>query len=408
MTPKLLSSAGRAELAELYRQSLVEDVVPFWLQYGLDRDSGGMFTCLDDDGTVIDTDKSVWFQGRAAWTFATLADQAQTIGLTPGPHLDGCGEAAESCLRFLRDHCIGPGGKLWFSVTRTGQPLRMRRYAFSESFAAIGSAAYAKLTGDAMVAAEAVRYFDAFIRLTTTPGALPAKYEPTRPMKGLGPVMIRIATAQELRRCLGDVEILGETCSSWIDRGIAEIERDFVKPEYEAVLECVGTNGEVIDHSDGRVINPGHVIEGGWFILHEGRQRGDASLTRLGLQMIDWAWQRGWDERHGGLLSLVDLDGRPVGEYWHDMKFWWPHCEAIIATVLAWRVTGEQRYAELHQAVHDWSFSHFPDPVQGEWYGYLHRDGSLASTAKGTMWKGPFHLPRMLWYCHQRLTEPES
>ena len=408
MTPRLLSSAGRAELAELYRRSLVDDVLPFWLNHGIDRDAGGILTCLDEDGSVIDTDKSVWFQGRAAWTFATIAEHAASLGLDRESHRSDCREAAESCLRFLRDFCVGPDGKLWFAVTRCGQPLRMRRYAFSESFAAIGNAAFAKSTSDPATAADAIRHFESFIRLTTTPGVLPAKYEPTRPMKGLGPLMIRIATAQELRRCLGDIEILGETCSVWIDRAIAEIERDFVKPDYEAVLECVGPNGEVIDHADGRTLNPGHVIEGGWFVLHEGRLRNDSSLIRLGVQMIDWAWQRGWDQRHGGLLSLVDLDGRPVQEYWHDMKFWWPHCEAIIATLVAWQVTGETRFAEHHQAVHDWSFGHFPDRVHGEWYGYLHRDGSLASTAKGTMWKGPFHLPRMLWYCHQRLTEAES
>ena len=39
----------------------------------------------------------------------------------------------------------------------------------------------------------------------------------------------------------------------------------------------------------------------------------------------------------------------------------------------------------------------------GEWLGYLHRDGRLSSRAKGTIYKGPFHLPRMLWYCWQWL-----
>jgi N-acylglucosamine 2-epimerase len=57
----------------------------------------------------------------------------------------------------------------------------------------------------------------------------------------------------------------------------------------------------------------------------------------------------------------------------------------------------------MHQLVHEWSFQHFADPEHGEWYGYLHRDGTVASRAKGTLWKGPFHLPRMLWFAGELL-----
>jgi N-acylglucosamine 2-epimerase len=89
------------------------------------------------------------------------------------------------------------------------------------------------------------------------------------------------------------------------------------------------------------------------------------------------------------------------------MKFWWPHCEAIIATLLAWKLTGEPKYAEWHRMVHDWSFSHFPDKSHGEWFGYLHRDGSVSQSAKGNLFKGPFHLPRMLAICASLLDKPD-
>jgi N-acylglucosamine 2-epimerase len=126
---------------------------------------------------------------------------------------------------------------------------------------------------------------------------------------------------------------------------------------------------------------------------------------KLGLTILDWMWSRGWDDEHGGLFYFRDLRGLPVQEYWHDMKFWWPHCEAIIATLLAWKLSGDEKYARWHQQVHEWSFRHFPDPEFGEWYGYLHRDGRISTRLKGNMWKGPFHLPRMLWYCWRFLEE---
>jgi N-acylglucosamine 2-epimerase len=152
------------------------------------------------------------------------------------------------------------------------------------------------------------------------------------------------------------------------------------------------------------MINPGHSIEAGWFILREARLRGDdAGLVRLGTTIIDWSLDLGWDEPYGGLLYYRDARGLSPTEYWQDMKFWWPHNEAIIATLLAHRVTGETKYEQWHRRVHDWAYAHFPDREHGEWYGYLRRDGQVATPLKGNMWKGPFHLPRMQWYCWKLL-----
>jgi len=121
-------------------------------------------------------------------------------------------------------------------------------------------------------------------------------------------------------------------------------------------------------------------------------------------------WKHGWDDKHGGLLYFVDVKGLPCQEYWHDMKFWWPHCEAIIATLLAYQMTGDEKYAGWHTTVHDWTYAHFPDPPPhggGDWFGYLHRDGRVSVRSKGNIWRGPFHLPRMQWYCWQLLQESE-
>lgn len=373
--------------------------MPFWLRHGMDREHGGILTALDRDGSVLDTDKSLWFQGRAGWMFGTLY---RTIEKRPEWL-----EASRSCVQFIRDHGGDETGKLYFTVTRDGRPLRMRRYVYSESFAAIANAVLANVSGDARAATDAVRYFETYLHHSFTPGVMAPKSDPqTRPAKGIGPLMIGIATAQEIRENLGDRKISGATCSQWIDRWITEIERDFFKRDLDVLLETVTPEGGLIDHFDGRMINPGHAIEAAWFILHEGRLQNDAARIALGLAILDASWKRGWDEEFGGLFYFRDVKGLPVQEYWHDMKFWWPHNEAIIATLLAWKITGEDRWRERHRLVHDWSFAHFADPEFGEWFGYLHRDGTPSVRLKGNMWKGPFHLPRMLWYCLRLLDSP--
>ncbi|MEI7553052.1 MAG: AGE family epimerase/isomerase [Verrucomicrobiota bacterium] len=394
MTPQ-----RRDALLATYRDGLLQDVLPFWVRHGWDREHGGIMTGVDRAGALIETDKPIWFQGRAAWMYATAYH-------TVAPRPEWL-ELAGSCLDFIRRHGYGPEGKMYFTVTREGRPLRMRRYVYSECFAAIAFAAHAKATGEARSAADAWQAWATYLRHTYTPGVMAPKTDPaTRPMQGLAPRMITIVTAQELRAQLGDERVGGATCTEWIDRAIGEIERDFLKPDLQVLLEVAGPGGELLDHFDGRQLNPGHAIEAAWFILHEAKHRGrDPRLRRLGCTILDWMWARGWDREHGGILYHVDVRDRPQQEYWHDMKFWWPHNEAIIATLLAWQLTGDAKYLAWHGQVHDWAYAHFPDREHGEWYGYLHRDGSVSSTLKGGIWKGPFHLPRMQWYCWRLLAE---
>lgn len=385
-------------LGETYRRGLLDDVIPFWMRHGIDPLHGGLLTGLDRNGSVIDTDKAIWLQGRAAWTLATLYN-------TVAPRPEWL-EAARLCLDFIRVFARSPGGKLYFTVTRDGRPLRMRRYVFSESFAAIGSASGARASGDAGLAAETQAYWATYLHHSFTPGVMPPRTDPaTRPMRGLAPLMIAISTAQELRANLGEIVAGGRTCTQWIDWAIAEIEREFFKPEHGALLEVVGPGGAILDYFDGRTLNPGHAIECAWFILHEARVRREARLVRLGCAILDGMWARGWDAEFGGLRYYTDLRGKPVQEYWAEMKFWWPHNEAVIATLLAWWLTGDAKYARWHRLVHEWAHRVFPDPEFGEWYGYAHRDGRIATRLKGNLWKGPFHLPRMQWYCARLIDE---
>jgi len=377
-----MSSERIVELARFYRGSLLEDCTKFWFPRCLDCAKGGYRHCLDRDGSVLDTDKSVWAQGRMAWMLATLYN---TIERRPE-----WVESARLGLDFVERHCFDADGRMFFHVTGDGKPIRKRRYAYSESFAAIAHAAYAKATGNPRSAERAHALFDVFVDWNFTPDKMPPKFTAVRPMIGMGPRLITLVTAQELRDNLGEDPKL----TRWIDRCLEEIERWFVKPDLECVMEIVAPDGSILDHFDGRTLNPGHAIEGAWFILHEGKHRKDSRLVKLGCQMLDWMWARGWDCESGGLFYFRDVFNKPVQEYWHDMKFWWPHDEAMIATLLAWQLTQDRKYTKWHRLVHDWSFEHFADPEHGEWFGYLHRDGSVSVPLKGNLWKSFFHHPR--------------
>lgn len=380
-----------AELASFYENQLLNSTVPFWFPRSFDEEFGGFLLMRDADGSLIDDDKAVWIQGRATWLLATLYN---TVEQKP-EWLAG----AKLGYDFLNKYCFDTDGQMFFHVTRDGKPIRKRRYFFSETFYVIAAAAYAKASGDEEAAANARKIFDQCIKYAITPGLLPAKFTETRPGKGIGVPMIMMNTAQQLRETIGHAP-----CDEWISQWIYEIETYFVKDDIKCVMEQVAPDGSIIDHIDGRTLNPGHAIEGAWFILHEAKYRNnDPHLIQLGCKMLDYMWERGWDKQHGGILYFRDVYNKPVQEYWQDMKFWWPHNEVIIATLLAYLMTGDQKYATWHKMVHDYAYSHFLDMQHGEWFGYLHRDGTIAQTAKGNLYKGPFHLPRQEWYCMQIL-----
>lgn len=370
--------------AERYRAALVDDVFPFWMKHGLDEVHGGVYTCLDRDGTLMDTTKSVWFQGRfgftAAYAYNHIEKNPQWLA------------ASKSCIDFIEAHCFAPDGHMYFEVTEDGVGLRKRRYVFSESFAAVAMSEYAVASGDMAYARKALELFKRMQRFLAEPGFLPSKYEPAFRAQGHSITMILVNTAACIRKAIAD-----PCLDEQIDRSVDALRRYFMHPEYQALLETVGPEGEFIDTLVGRTINPGHCIETAWFLLEESKHRGwDKDLTEMALTIFDWSWKWGWDEEFGGLLNFRDCKGFPNQDYSQDMKFWWPHCEAIICTLYACQATGDERYLALHRQVSDWTWSHFPDPQFGEWYGYLHRDGSPAHRAKGNLFKGPFHIPRML------------
>ena len=369
--------------AECYREDLVQNIMPFWMKYGLDTENGGVYTCVDRNGELMDTTKSVWFQGRFAYTccFAYNNIERRQEWL----------DAAKQTIDFIEAHCFDTDRHMFFEVTADGKPLRKRRYVFSESFAAIAMAEYSKATGDRTYAEKAMQIFREMRKRLTTPGLLEPKYLPTVEMKGHSITMILINVANVLKQVIDDPELDEQT-----DQSLESLINNFAHPEFKALLETVGPNGEFIDSINGRLINPGHCIETSWFLMDVAERRDDKKLLEFALQILDWSWDWGWDDEFGGIINFRDCKGYPQQDYSQDMKFWWPQTETIIANLYAYKLTGDEKYLKRHRQISEWTYAHFPDHEYGEWYGYLHRDGSVAQAAKGNIFKGPFHIPRMM------------
>lgn len=392
------------ELKEFYHDTLLKDVVPFWVQSDLiDKEYGGFITSVDRTGKSYNDDKSVWFQGRCLWTFSKLCN---TYGIQPE-----WAEAADRGAEFLKQYCIDESdGRMYFTVTKSGKPIRKRRYFFSESFLVVGFAEYYLLRGDKKDLELAEEYFDLMYRIYKDASADPFKITPkenseVRSLHSNANPMVLVSSAQTLRRANPDRE-------AYYDQVIESVIDDMISLHYKEDLKCVLENvcldGSILDNPTGRTINPGHSIENSWFLMNYANSTGNKELLDKALKILRWHLELGWDEEHGGIYYFRDVYNRPCEQLEHDMKLWWVHNEALIATLLAANLTGDAYYDEWYEKLHDYVFSHFPDKEYGEWYGYLHRDGSVSHEQKGSLWKGPYHLPRCLMLCEQILAASEN
>ena len=370
--------------AASYKDDLTQNIMPFWMKNGLDREHGGIYTCVNRDGTLMDTTKSVWFQGRFALVCAYAYNNVEKN--------EAWLQAAKTTIDFIEKYCFDKDGHMYFSVTADGRPLRKRRYVFSETFAAIAMSEYALATGDMHYAERAMQVFEDTQRFLATPGFLAPKFEPEVQLQSHSIIMILINVGSRLRAVVDNPKLTLQ-----INDSIDKLRRYFMHPEFKALLECVGPNGEFVDTNMTRVINPGHCIETSWFLMEEARQRNwDKDLMDTALTIFNWSWDWGWDKEYGGIINFRDCRNLPPQDYSQDMKFWWPQSETIIASLYAYLGTGDAEYLYRHRQISEWTYAHFPDKEYGEWYGYLHRDGTVAQPAKGNLFKGPFHIPRMM------------
>lgn len=392
------------KLRNFYHNQLLEQVIPFWEKSDLiDKEYGGFITSVDREGRSYNNDKSVWFQGRCLWTFSKLCG---TYGEKPEWSM-----AADSGAEFLKKYCIDPtDGRMFFTVTRDGRPLRKRRYFFSESFLTVGLAEYYLFRHQKEDLELAEKYFDLMYRIYRDPASDPFKITPkenaeVRSLHSNAAPMVLVSTAQTLRRANPDKK-------EYYDGVIAAIINDMLslhyKEELHCVLETVYANGDILDNPVGRTVNLGHSIENSWFLMNYASETGDTELLKKALNILRWSFELGWDNEYGGIYYFRDIYGRPCEQPEYDMKLWWVHDEALIATLFASNLTKDPYYDEWYKKIHAYTFNHFPDGEYGEWYGYLHRDGSVSHTQKGSLWKGPYHIPRALMLCEKILAAAEK
>lgn len=379
------------QLSQQYKNELLDRVMPFWMEKSIDTEFGGYFTCLERDGEVFDTDKFIWLQGREVWMLATLYNKVEKRQ----EWLDAAIQGAEFLKRYGHD-----GNLNWyFALDREGHPLVEPYNIFSYTFAVIAFGQLSIATGNAEYADIAKKTFDIVLSKVDNPKGRWSKASPgARSLKSFALPMILCNVALEIEPLLEKdfLDMTIETC-------VHEVMDVFYRPELGLIVEHLGTDNQLVDCMDGRLLNPGHAIEAMWFIMDLGKRLGDQALIEKAVKIALAEVEYGWDKQYGGIFYFMDRLGRPLQQLEWDQKLWWVHIETLITMIKGYELTGNAQCLEWFERVHDYVWSHFMDPEYPEWYGYLNRRGEVLLTLKGGKWKGCFHVPRGLMQVYQSL-----
>ncbi|MDD4105032.1 MAG: AGE family epimerase/isomerase [Eubacteriales bacterium] len=384
-----MNRADMVRYQTLYRNELFDSVIPFWLNHSLDCENGGYYSCLDRNGTVFDTDKYAWMQGREIWMFSKLC----SIYGKKQNWLD----AAALGVDFMRTHGRSENGDYYFALDKEGNPLTAPYNIFTDCFMCVAFAEYFRASGDKQAGEEAVEIYRRIQERKDNPKGVWTKgIASTRNLNGMAFPMIQMMMARELRGLIPQ-----ETLLPIIHRNLDVFFSLHVDRNRKRVFERVlPDGGRLLSVMEGRLLNPGHALEILWFVMDLADSvLQDQKMVEDCADIMLWCVESGWDKEHGGLFYYQDYYGYPTDKIESDMKLWWVHNEAVLAMLLATKLTGSTLHEVWFRRLNDYSFDHFADRAFGEWFGYLDRQGKPAFGLKGGKWKGFYHLPRMLMTC---------
>lgn len=375
------------DLLAIYRAELLQRTVPFWMNHAIDWKHGGILTCISDEGQVLSTDKYMWSQLRAIWTFSALYNhiEARQEWLDVARHIFGFAK------RYGRDK----DGRWVFAVDEQGSVLQGATSIYADGFAIYGLTELARATGDQEVIALALETYEIVQRCLARPGSYEtAPYPLPEDVKAHGVSMIFSLVFHELGRLLNDEAIL----SAGLQQA-EEVMTAFLRPDQGLLYEYVTLDNTLIDSPQGRAIVPGHAIESMWFMIHIYRYWENKSRIDEAMSTIKQHIEYGWDGQYEGILLSRDAAGGDPWWPFADSKLWWPHTEALYALLLAYENSGDDWALEWFEKVHNYAFGHYPVPSYGEWTQKLDRQGKQFTQTVALPVKDPFHLPRSLIYC---------
>lgn len=397
-----------------------DELIPFWLEHGTDKEMGGFLTYFDGAGRPTGEGvKTLVCQTRMIFTYSAL----ERAGLGDGRVLG----LAERGVDFLIDRFWDDshGGWYW-TVERDGTPLNTAKLTYGQSFALYALSEYGMASGDLRGMEWASRtfetlqtfaadnrhggYFEFFERDWTKkpPGAGGGDRKSFDVHMHLMEAFTNLfeATGAPLYRDKS-CEMIALICERMLEpehgTSIAQFSADWV-PQRAIIFEEVwGADRDVAD-PEGRPLDHtsyGHNVEFAWLLGHAVHLLNlEPDVYRETVRRLyDHCLEFGIDRARGGVFC----DGAHDGPARERNKEFWQQAECLVGLLDAFLLFDDLKYLDAYESVHRFVMDRMIAHDVGEWIPLFDENNEVLNDALGSAWKINYHTVRSMLQCEARL-----
>jgi mannobiose 2-epimerase len=416
-----MSIADRCEpfLNEV-QDHLRDELLPFWLSHGEDKEFGGFLTYFDKDGNSTgETTKTQLCQARMIYTYSS----AHRAGFGEGLFLEMARRGVDFLIDHLWDHDFG--GWYW-TCDQDGTPINTSKLTYGQSFAIYALSEYGMASGDHRGIEWAVRTYETLQTLGADnwrggyyeflerdwSKKKPGKFGGDR--KSFDVHMHLMEAFSNLYEATGASIYRERTCEviglirdrilhPEFGTGVAQFTLGW-EPLPQILFADVWGEDREADEDGGRPLNNtsfGHNVEFAWLLQHSVHllELDQAEFLPLYNRLYDHALQFGIDQNRGGVYCEGPHDG-PARE---KNKEFWQQAECLVGFLDAYLLFEDERYLDAYENVHRFVMDHVINHKVGEWYPLFDENNNLIWDYMAHAWKINYHTVRSMIQAEKRL-----
>jgi len=392
--PAVIAGMTLEQLRDDYYDRLFNRYLPFWDKGGYDKRFGGFMCELNDDGSVANDEKYIWYQGRGIWVYSFLYNH---FGKD-----ERWLDVARKTKDFMVDHMYAGEGKWHERARRDGTVTGgLGGNVYGWLFAAAGLTQYYRATEDKKSLSLATRSIWAAVKAHDDPSYTGAFSEgedrvelPKKGLRSQAHSMVFVWVLSQLLSCHDDPS-LAKLQAKHVDL----IMNKFWNPEYGIANEYLLHDYARVPGAEGHM-NAGHAIETLWMVADEALRIKDRKLFERATRRFRRLLEMCWDYVFEGLGS-EDFLVFDTPKYRRGPKFsvktMWAHCEVLIGCMMALEYTGQAWAKEWYERARRFTLRTMPVPGHGVWRQAVDRQGRdvkrIGISAKR---RGNFHQPRTM------------
>lgn len=399
LTPTAVSASTRLakdrnRLQNEIREELVQNILPYYTQYAVDKVNGGFYGRISNRNQAeINAPKGVVQHARLLWTYAHAYRH-----LEDGRYR----QMAAHAYQFLLDHFFDEnnGGFYWLVDVR-GRPLQTEKFIYGQAFVIYGLSEYHLATGDPDSLEAAVALFHLLERRAwdSDYGGYFEVYTADWQRIHANVDQYPGPAAKTMNTHLHMLEAYTNLLRASQGTLVATSLHRLIRLHMDRIIDQAAGHLRLHLRADWQQLHdgysPGHDIEASWLLWEAAELLGDvelmAQLRPVVLKMADVTLSKG-----------VASDGGVLDE--HGEKHWWAQAEALVGFFNAYQLTDETRYLtavyNIWQYIQQW----IVDKQDGEWIWGRDAQNSSIMPDKINLWKTPYHNSRACFELLNRLS----